>query len=334
MTCAEQIINKIEPLYKNKVAFVCYNASMWDSLESVYLLAKKKGWKIDIYAPYYHKGYNYVTEYKKLRKLIKHKVLYKYNPNTRYDIIFNNNPYDEDNYVTCLDGKFWNSNLSKICNCLVYIPYASVPNYVDKNAIITNGVLMSDMVVVENEFIKKLFCDTIREYLINIGFTNNEDCSAKIFAFGSPKYDKVLNDKKENYKLPKKWKKMIGNKKVVTLNTSLIPMLNNENKLNDIARIIDEYCDDDEYILWWRPHPLTVATLETLKPHLLKDYIKLIEWYKDNNIGIFDDTENLHRSIAYSDYCISDQSSVRYLYEVANKKIILIDKYIDKLKQI
>ncbi len=56
MTCAEQIINKIEPLYKQRVGFICYNASMWDSLESVYLLAKKKGWKIDIIAPYYRKG--------------------------------------------------------------------------------------------------------------------------------------------------------------------------------------------------------------------------------------------------------------------------------------
>lgn len=329
MTCAEQIINKIEHLYKQRVGFICYNASMWDSLESVYLLAKKKGWKIDIIAPYYRKGEDISTDKKELKKLVKRKVLT--NTDKHYDIMFNNNPYDDDNLVTKLDPKFWNCHLNKLCDCLVYIPYASVPYTIDANASVMNGIICSDMVVVENEFCRDACCKILHDYFLKV-YNKDLDFSGKFFVFGSPKYDKVLSSKKEDFKLPRKWKKLIGNKKIVVLNTSLKPFLNDTESLNKVAKIIDRYYNNENYILWWRPHPLMIATIQNLRPHLLNQYLELVNWYKKNNIGIYDDSGDLHRSIMYADFCISDPSSVTYLYDKINKKVIFLNDYIDNIK--
>lgn len=333
MTCAERIINKIEHLYKNRVAFVCYNASMWDSLESVYLLAKEKGWKIDLYAPYYLKGNSTATDKKQLKKLVKKNIKTRLTKDIHYDIIFNNNPYDDGNLVTRLDSNFYNKNLVNICDYLIFIPYASTPTYYDDNAVVFNGVLCSDMVVVENEFQKERSCKVLHDFFLeNMG--RDLDFSGKYFVFGSPKYDKIVTDTKENHKLPRKWKKLIGNKQIVVLNTSLKPFLNDPEHLIKIGKVIDKYYNNENYILWWRPHPLMIATIERLRPNLLDSYLNLVKWYKKNNVGIYDDTEDLHRSILYSDLCISDKSSVTFLYEKINKKLIFLNDFVDKLEKI
>lgn len=58
----------------------------------------------------------------------------------------------------------------------------------------------------------------------------------------------------------------------------------------------------------------------------LQDYLNIISEYKSNGYGIYDDTHNLHRAIAWSDIYYGDfKSSVTPLYTITGKPIVLIN---------
>lgn len=327
MSCAELIVNKLKEKHtKNNldVAFICYNASMWDSLESVYLLVKDK-WNVEVICPYYIKGQEITTDVDLMPKL-------DHNPTTtltkeHYDIIFNNNPYDDGNLVTRIIPTYWNVKLAKICDTLVFIPYFCNPHGIEENIVLTNGFFCSNMVIVDTEEVKTYCCKVMNKFCKE-QMGKDLDFSEKIFAFGSPKYDKVLNDKKENYIIPSNWKDIIGDRKIILLNTSLKPFLQNPNKIEDLKYILNRYKNDPNYVIWWRPHPLMRATIENLCPNKLEDYDFIVKWALESNCIIYDDTSDLHRAITLSDLSIMDISSVMYLYEKTGKRMVLMDDYI------
>jgi len=60
------------------------------------------------------------------------------------------------------------------------------------------------------------------------------------------------------------------------------------------------------------------------------EYIRLVDEYISDGFGIYDDTADLHRSIAWSDMHYGDENSVMRLYLVTGKPIIIQD-YSSKL---
>lgn len=324
MSCAELIINKLKEKYKGDtkldVAFICYNASMWDSLGSVYLLVKDI-WNVEIVCPYYIKGKELTTDIDYMSYDCSTTLKKDY-----YDIIFNNNPYDDNNYVTKLNKNYWNTNLAKICDTLVLVPYFCNSDEIDENIVLTNGFFVADLVIVDSEKVKQYCCETLHNFFLQFG--QDYDFSGKIFAFGSPKYDAVIKDKKENYTIPTEWVNIISNRKIILFNTSLKPFLENSNKLEDIKYILNRFKNDPNYVIWWRPHPLLRETIINLRPEKLEEYDEIVEWVKESNCAIFDNTSDLHRSIAVSDLTITDKSSVAYLYEKTGKPITFMDEYI------
>lgn len=128
---------KIENSVKNDIAirkevvFFPYKASMWDSLESVYLAAKEDP-DCDAYCvpiPYFDlnadKSFGQMhyegREYPKNIEVIDWQT---YNfEERRPDAIYIHNPYDDWNLVTSVHPRFYSRNLKKYTEKLVYIPY-------------------------------------------------------------------------------------------------------------------------------------------------------------------------------------------------------------------
>ena len=128
---------KIENSVKNdipvrrEIAFFPYKASMWDSLESVYLAAKEDP-ECDAYCvpiPYYDRNPDHSfgrmhyegNEYPDGIEIIDWE---KYNFEDRKpDVIYIHNPYDNYNFVTSVHPRYYSSNLKKYTDTLVYIPY-------------------------------------------------------------------------------------------------------------------------------------------------------------------------------------------------------------------
>ena len=148
-------------------------------------------------------------------------------------------------------------------------------------------------------------------------------------ALGSPKYDKVLASKREDYELPCEWEKVIqrpdGNrKKVILYNTTIGSTLKESAdmlaKIEDVLRFFE---NDRETALLWRPHPLLKTTLRSMRPDLLQDFLRIEEQYKKGGWGIYDESADLYRAIAVSDAYYGDMSSVVELYKQTGKPIMI-----------
>jgi len=124
----------------------------------------------------------------------------------------------------------------------------------------------------------------------------------KFITLGSPKFDKIVNAKKEDYILPSDWSKIIGAKKVILVNTSLTNFLNNcEACLKKLEWTLNAFKNQNNIVPWLRPHPLTEITLKSMRPHMLCQYSSIIQAYETENYGIYDTTPNLARAIAWAD---------------------------------
>ena len=53
------------------------------------------------------------------------------------------------------------------------------------------------------------------------------------------------------------------------------------------------------------------------------EYLKIVEEYRSENWGIYDDTPDLHRAIAVSDAYYGDISSLVDLYRLTGKPIMI-----------
>ncbi|MGN0414092.1 MAG: hypothetical protein ACI4FX_01200 [Agathobacter sp.] len=325
-----------------EVLFMPYQVSMWDSLESVWLAARDDP-TVDAYVmpiPYYdvlpnntlgelhYEGDRYpeevpVTDYQ------------KYNIEERKpDIIFFHNPYDEMNTVTRVPECFFARHICKYTSNLVYIPYmASEEDGPSDGQTHTPGVLWADKVIVQEGNVYKNYCRGYTKFLKEQGiedrFPSAED---KFLPLGSPKFDKLLNTKCELKDLPPKWQELIQKpdgslKKVIIYNITIGTLLTySEQLLKKITSAFDIFRQmKDEIVLIWRPHPLLLKTINSMRPDLRDAYLAIVEEYKQEGWGIYDDTPDPNLAMALSDAYYGDMSSLLTTYRATGKPILLQD---------
>lgn len=348
---------KVENSVKNsipirrEIAFFPYKASMWDSLESVYLAAKEDP-NCDAYCvpiPYFdlnadhsfatmhYEGNDYpenieITDWR----------MYNFEER-RPDVIFIHNPYDELNHVTSVHPRYYTRNLKQYTDKLVYIPYFIMqerkPGDPDREEYIEKaegfsflpGTVYVDKVIVQSEDMRQIY---INAYLklapkSNISATR-EELEEKILGLGSPKIDKVQSAVKESLEIPDEWisivKKPDGSwKKIIFYNISVTTMLENtEQWINKIENVL-EICKDkkEEVALLWRPHPLLESTMRSMCPQILNKYLEIKSNYLKGKWGIYDDTADLNKAISVSDAYYGDRSSVVELYRQTGKPIMI-----------
>lgn len=336
---------------RKEVVFLPYKASMWDSLESVYLAAREDE-DCDAYCvpiPYYARRadgslgeMHYEGDlYPKNIEVIDYRT---YNLEERHpDVIYIHNPYDEWNHVTSVPEHYYAKNLCHYTDKLVYIPYfilgetnADDPSDVDtmKHFCFLPGVIYADKVIVQSENMRQIY---IREYIKaakECGLTgehiDRKFQEQKILGLGSPKVDKVLNTRKEDLEIPVEWLKIIEKpngswKKVVFYNTTINGLLHNDERmLKKIENVFKAFRENqDEVTLLWRPHPLIENTLTSMRPQLWEAYQKVRDRYIEEGWGIYDDTADMDRAVALSDAYYGDQSSVLQVYKKTGKPIMI-----------
>ena len=114
-------------------------------------------------------------------------------------------------------------------------------------------------------------------------------------------------------------------KKVVFYNTTVSAFMKYGGavlkKIETNFKIFQENRED--IVLWWRPHPLTEATLRTMHPELLEEYLDLVDRYCKEGWGIYDDSADMDRAIVISDGYYGDWSSIVWLYQKTGKPIMI-----------
>jgi len=324
--------NKIE------VAFFPYKASMWDSLESVWL-AVKDDTQCETYVvpiPYYDRLPDFTLgafhdESSQYPSYVPITNWREYDVEKRHpDVIIIHNPYDESNVATSVHPDFYAKRLKDFTDLLVYIPYFVSSGDVDENNCVYPGILYADKIFLQSESIRetyiRVFSDLENEYNCKGEFGDPE---SKFIALGSPKLDKVINSKPEDFVLPEEWRKLMEKpdgalKKVVLYNTTIDGLLRwNDQCLKKIQSVLDIFRSRDDVVLWWRPHPLNEAACQSMLPELLAEYNQIVHKYQNDGFGIYDDTGDLHRALVLTDCYFGDFSSLIALYRCTGKRILL-----------
>lgn len=118
---------------------------------------------------------------------------------------------------------------------------------------------------------------------------------------------------------------VLGAKKVFLINTHLNNIINAPDVLiHRLRYLFSLFKGRMECVVLWRPHPLSVSTIKAMNPVLYQSYIELIDEFKKLPNGIYDDSPDLHRSIACSDAYIGDYSSLVGLYVLSEKPMLII----------
>lgn len=335
---------------RKEVVFFPYKASMWDSLESVYLAAKEDS-DCEAYCvpiPYFdlNPDHSFGTMHYEGGEFPKNIGIIDWQAydfeDRKPDMIFIHNPYDEWNHVTSVHPRYYARNLKNYTNQLVYIPYFILedikrddPNRKGKiegmkHFCFIPGTIYADKVIVQSEDMRRIY---IEEYLKEAKAAGlpetREHLEEKILGMGSPKIDKVTCSAGNNFEIPGEWMSILEKsdnawKKVVFYNTGVSALLVNGdkwvNKVENVLAIFKE--KQDEVALLWRPHPLIEETLRSMRPELLSKYQIIRDRYRDDKWGIYDDTADLNRAIALSDIYYGDGSSVIQLFQQVKKPIM------------
>lgn len=341
---------------RKEIVFFSYKASMWDSLESIYLKEKENP-DSDVYCvpiPYYDKNpdgslgqmhyerQDYPTEIQTMDWESYH--LEERMP----DAIYIHNPYDDWNYVTSVHPRYYASNLKKYTDELIYIPYFILPEIEPdnwqavekmKHFIWLPGVVYADKVILQSEKMAQIYINEYskeaKENNFSIEHQDEELLKKKFLGLGSPKIDKVKNTRKEELTIPEDWLKIINKpdgsrKKIVFYNTSVTALLQyNEEMLKKMTDVFMTFQEkQDEVALLWRPHPLMENTIKSMRPNLWRKYESIVEQYKRDNWGIYDDSVDMDRAVILSDAYYGDLSSIVQLYQQTGKPIMIQDIYI------
>lgn len=334
---AETIIKK-DIYAKKEVVFFPYKASMWDSLESLYLTLKTNQ-EYDVYCvpiPYFelnpdrslgamhYEGGEYpenieITDWRAYDL-----------EERRPDEIYIHNGYDDCNLVTSVHPRFYSRNLKQYTDLLVYIPYFVLRETDPEDQVAVDsikhfvwlpGVIYADKVIVQSEAMKQIY---ISEYLkaaeksgLGGRHLDRNYLEQKIDGTGSPKLDRVLRLQREDIEIPEDWKDIIHkadgiDKKIIFYNTSINALLSQDKKMLDkISRVFDIFREyRDEVALLWRPHPLLPSTIRAMRPELWEQYRQIVEQYRREGWGIYDDSVDIDRAVVISDAYYGDESSV------------------------
>lgn len=336
----QKCLNQLESSVRNELrpnkiemAFLSYNASMSDSIESIYVAAKADP-NCDAYwipIPFFERkpdgslGAMHYEGSDCYGGDIECTDWLEFDIEARHpDVIFTFAPYDAGNYVTSVHPDFYCERLRELTDLLVYVPYFIVSDDVEEHFCTIAGCMYAHKVIVQSEKIREKYIRVFKE-TFGSKFGISED---KFITLGSPKFDAIINAKREYYKLPDEWLRLIDNKKVVLYNTSVGAILQeNEQYLNKLRHVLDVFRERDDIVVWWRPHPLIEETLTSMRPQLLDEYRSIVTEYKSgskgNPVGILDNSADLHRSIAMSDAYFGDWSSLVTLYQKTGKPIMI-----------
>lgn len=314
---------------RKEVVFFPYKASMWDSLESVYLAAKEDP-DCDAYCvpiPYFDKnpdGTAKEIHYEGMEYPADIEVIdwRSYNlEERRPDAIFIHNPYDEWNHVTSVHPDYYSSALKKYTDLLIYVPYYATAGGMSEGQALCPAYIHADYIVVQAEKYKEFFDPMIPK--------------KKFLVMGSPKFDKVIRLCNNPPEAPTAWKEKMAGKKVYFYNTSINGMLADTRRfLMKMEYVFKCFEGRKDACIIWRPHPLLESTFTSMRAGYKPIYDELKKKFLESDFGIYDNTPDITNTIALCDAYIGDAgTSVTSLFGIVGKPLFILNNNINTLPE-
>lgn len=310
--CIKSIPEKYEML------FLPYKASMWDSMESIWISASQDT-RYDVKVmpiPYIEKSENEVSgtvkwEGEQFPTYVGITSFLNYEIDKRHpEIIIIHNPCDEYNTAASVLPKYYSYELKKNTEILAYVPYYVTGGSQAESFYNLPSYENIDFIFTQNDNLKNYF---------------HKDLKNKLVPLGSPKVDKLVNN---NLELEITEENLNNSaKKVILYNTSISSLLQEREKSIDKMKYVFEcFKDRKDVKLVWRPHPLTEATINSMAKELELKYENLKNMFLNENIGILDKSSDITNAVKSADAYIGEEtSSLVHLFGVQGKPIFLLE---------
>ena len=315
-----------------KVVFMPYKASMWDSLESIWMAANKDERCETLVVPITY--YELDSNQDKKNKINERDLFPEYVntindeeyylENDRPDIIYIHNPYDDTNFVTRVESRYYSWNLKKYCEKLVYIPYYKWVDGVSSTSF-KSAMYYADYTVQSSDDAVRRCIEASPEYAKELGLETIEIRNImenKLINLGSPEVDKVVS--LNNVKLPYEWNGKVARSRVnVLYNTTLDEIFESRtfDKVKETLAFFKE--NSEKAFVIWRPHPLMKQTLTSMLPDLVNEYNEIMNEFVNGDYGVLDTNPSMHYAMFWSDmYYGYKTSSMTELYKYTGKIIL------------
>ena len=317
-----------------KVVFMPYKASMWDSLESIWMAADKDERCEALVVPITY--YELDNDQKPIKKINERNRFPEYVnvvndeeydlENDLPDIIYIHNPNDDRNLITRVDSRYYSWNLKKFCEKLVYVPYYKWVDGVSSTSF-KSAMYYADYTVQSSDDAVKRCIKASPEYAGILGMENivvRKAMEKKLINLGSPEVDKVLSLSKENVTMPDEWKgKVIKSRVNVVYNTTLDEIFESRtfDKVKETLFFFKN--NRDKSFVIWRPHPLMRQSLVSMFPDLVDEYDQLMNEFISGDYGVLDANPSMHYAMFWSDmYYGYKTSSMTELYKYTGKIVL------------
>lgn len=330
---------------RKEIVFVPYKAAYWNALDSVWQAAMKSE-DTDVYvipAPYYYKdvfgevkkeephyeieGYPEqvaITSYENYNFEVHHP-----------DTIVIQCPYDEYNYALTVHPFFYAKNLRQYTEQLVYIPALTMDEIAPGDGRAREmlkaycnmpGVVNADKVIVQSEQMKDVYVELLTEFA---GEDTKELWGKKILGIGSPVYDYEDSIRKEDGDVPKEWLPVLQNpdgtwKKIILYTTSASALFcYGEELLDKMRETLCTFRDNrEEVALIWRPDLKAREALRKSCPGLWQKYRDMVQEYRQERWGVYDDSSEPECAIAVCDACYGNGGTVLNACRVRKKPVL------------
>jgi hypothetical protein len=304
------------------VVFMPYNASMWDSLHTIWAAAQADP-RVDaivVPIPYadrlpdgsagaWHVHTNDlppdvpVTPYTEFDLQATHP-----------DVIYVHNPYDGNNRVTSVAPQFYSAELRPHTDLLVYVPYYVSATLTPEHLYQSPSFELFDKVIVQAEEIDQAIIEK---------WTSN-----RVVPLGSPKFDYVRTP---GSSLPADWAERMSGRISLLQVTSLSTLLGADRqavmrKLNEVLDVVEA---SEDLMLWWRPHPLERATIASMVPEIEPPYTAYEERAGRSDRVIVDTSVDLQRAIHNTQAYYGQWSSIVQLFGFTGKPMVIQDANVD-----
>lgn len=304
-----------------EVVFLPYKASMWDSLESIWQAANAAP-DCDAYVvpiPYYDRNLDgsmgvYHYEGNSLPSYVPITHYGSYHLEDRKpDIVYIHNPYDHANFVTSVDPKYYSYELKKHTDSLVYVPYYVTAGGMEPSQASCSAYYHVDYIVIQADGFRKFFDPSIP--------------AKKFLPLGSPKIDRVIRLCENPPEVPIEWQRKMTGRTVYFYNTSIGGMLADTEKfLKKMEYVFNCFRGRKDACLLWRPHPLIESTFDSMRKQYRPAYDRLKQHFIHTDLGIYDETPDIEKTIALCDSYIGDAgTSVTALFGAVGKPVFILD---------
>src|SRR5581483_1459408 len=311
-----------DPSITYTVVFMPYNASMWDSLHTIWAAAHAdpRVEAIVVPVPYadrlpdgtagdWHVHTNDlppevpVTPYTDFDLKATHP-----------DVIYVHNPYDGNNRVTSVAPQFYSAELRPHTDLLVYVPYYVSATTPGEHLYQSPSFELFDKVIVQSEEIDR---PVIEQWTSN-----------KVVPLGSPKLDYVRTP---GSPLPPEWKERMTGRTALLQATSLSTLLGEDRQavMRKLHEVLDVVEASEDLLLWWRPHPLERATITSMVPDVEPLYTAYEERARRSERVIVDTSMDLQRAIHNTDAYYGHWSSIVELFGFTGKPMVIQDPNVE-----